>query len=172
MVLYFTVDSNYTETFTVISVLTSWIITQCMMITELALTNRPYWSKGNQQTQAIFLYFENCYSDVQILWWGYLCKHCHMHKTGYSILLVQLVQAHVAAKATANTLQIRKNTKTSISWWRTNLFGSSPRTCTCWYLPESRIAIFVSVYTTAPSTQVLDIVFLHEAPTKMQPDCF
>lgn len=69
-----------------------------------------------------------------------------MHKPGYSILLVQLVQAHVAAKAAANPLQIEKDSKAGISWVRMNLYGSSPRTCTCWYFPENRIAIFVSVH--------------------------
>lgn len=133
---------------------------------------RPYWPKGSQQTQAMFLYFENCYSGGQILQWGELCKYCHMHKAGYRILLVQLVQAHVAAKAAASPLQIEKDAKAGISRVRMNLFGSPPRICTCWYLPENSIAIFVSVHTIAPSTQILDTVFLHEAPAKMQSGCF
>lgn len=172
MILYFTADSNYAETSTVIVVFASGIITWCIMLTELACTTRPYWFKGNWQTQAMFLYFENCCSGEQILWWGELCKYCHMHKAGHSILLVQIVQAHVAGKAAANLLQIEKDTKAGISWVRMNLFGSSPGTCTCCYLPENRIAIFVSVYTTVLSTQILDIVFLHEAAIKMQSDCF
>jgi len=160
------------ETFTVIAVFASWIITHCMMIAELACTTGLIGLKGNQQTQAMFLYFEICYTGDHILWWGELYKYCHMHKAGYSILLVQLVQAHVAAKTAVNPLQTEKYNKAGISWVRINLFGSSPRTCTYWYLPGNRITISVSVHTIAPSTHVLDIVFLHEAPTKMQSDCF
>lgn len=128
---------------------------------------RPYWSKGYQQTQAIFLYFENCYSGDQILWWGELYNYRHAHRAGYSILLLQLVHAHVSVKAAANPLQTGKDTKLD-SHVGMNLCVSSPTICMCWYLPESRFAIFVSVHTIAPSTQILDIVFLHEAPTKMQ----
>lgn len=38
-----------------------------------------------------------------------------MHKAGYSILLVQLVQAHVEAKAPENPLQTEKDAKAGIS---------------------------------------------------------
>lgn len=38
-----------------------------------------------------------------------------MHNAGYSILLVQLVQAHVEAEAAANPLQTEKDAKAGIS---------------------------------------------------------
>lgn len=115
---------------------------------------------GNQPTQAMFFYFRNYYSGYQILWWGELYKYWDMHNAGYSILLVQLVQAHVEAEAAANPLQTEKDAKAGISWVRVNFFRSSPRTHTCWYWPENRIVIFISVYTIAPRTHILDIVFL------------
>lgn len=114
----------------------------------------------NQPTQAMFFCFGNYYSGYQILQWGELCKYWDVYKVGYSILLVQLVQAYVEAKAAANPLQIEKDTKAAISWVRVNLFTSSPRTHTCWCGTENRTVIFISLYTIVPRTHILDIVFL------------
>lgn len=110
----------------------------------------------------MLFYFGNYYSCYQILWWGELCKYWDVHKSGYRILLVHLVQAHVEAKAAANPLQTEKDAKASISWVRVileNLFTSSPRTHTCWYRPESRIVIFISLYAIVHRTHILNTFF-------------